>query len=130
MNVFIQKHTVLISEIDELNHVNNIDYLEWVQEIAHKHWQLLTKDNPHDGYVWYVIRHEIDYLKQAVLGEELTIKTWVGETGGVKSIRHVEISKGSIVLAKVATTFCLLDVKRKRPTRITQSILNLLKPLK
>lgn len=127
---FSIKRTVLSSEIDEMNHVNNIVYLQWVQDIAYKHWTVLTQHNLQTNYVWYTIRHEIDYLQQAVLDDEITVKTWVGETKGVKSIRHVEIFKKDILLAKCQTTYCLLNTKTKRPTRITESILKILLPHK
>ena len=129
-DVFTLKRKVVSKEIDELNHVNNIVYLKWIQDIAYKHWEVLTKNNPQTMYVWYTIRHEIDYLQQAVLGDEIIVKTWVGETKGVKSIRHVAIYKGDIVLAKCQTTYCLLNNKTKRPTRITESILKILLPHK
>jgi len=127
-NVFVLKRKVLKEEIDELNHVNNIVYFQWIQDVAYKHWNLLTKNNPQTEYVWYTIRHEIDYLKQAVLGDEVKVKTWVGETKGVKSIRHVEIYKEETLLAKSKTTYCLLNKKTKRPARITESILSVLNP--
>ena len=129
MNVFVSKRTVQPNEIDHFNHVNNVVYLEWVQQIAYEHWNELIKGKE-VPYVWYTIRHEIDYLQQAVLGDEITLKTWVGETVGVKSIRHVEIYKSEKLLAKTQTTFCMLDAKTKRPTRITETIRNLLLPQK
>lgn len=124
--VFSKQHTVQSSEIDELQHVNNVVYLSWVQDIANDHWTLLKEGHNTEGYVWVVLRHEIDYVRQAVLGDVVTIKTWVGETQGVKSIRHVEISKDGKLLVKSQTTFCLLEAKTFRPTRITEDILAIL----
>lgn len=129
-DVYTSKRSVLPQEIDELNHVNNIVYLAWIQDIAYEHWNVLTQNDPQTDYVWYTIRHEIDYLQQAVLGDEITLKTWVGETKGVKSIRHVEVYKEDTLLAKSQTTYCLLNTKTKRPTRITESVLKILLPQK
>lgn len=128
MEIYQTERIVKASEIDELNHVNNVVYLSWVQDIANKHWSFLTKNNPQENYVWMVIRHEIDYKSQAVLDDKITVKTWVGETAGVKSTRHVEIFKNTTLLAKAQTTFCMLDAKTHKPARITESIINLLKP--
>lgn len=130
MEFFEFKHTVISSEIDYLNHVNNVVYLEWVQRAADKHWSFLTRNEKDFPYMWFIIRHEIDYLQQAVLGDVVTIRTWVGKTAGVKSVRHVHILKEEKVLAKAETTFCLLDKKGRRPVRITESVLNLLNPVK
>jgi len=128
--IYSIKRKVLEEEIDEYNHVNNIVYLEWIQDVAFKHWNVLTQNNSQTDYVWYTIRHEIDYLQQAVLGDEVIIKTWVGETKGVKSIRHVEVYKEDTLLTKSQTTYCLLNLKTRRPTRITENILNILLPKK
>ncbi|TYP98920.1 acyl-CoA thioester hydrolase [Tenacibaculum adriaticum] len=118
------------NEIDEYNHVNNVVYVQWIQEIADEHWKFLTKDIEKIAYVWFVVRHEIDYKNQAKLGDLITVKTWVGKTEGVKSVRHVEIKRGETLLVKSETTFCMLHAKTLRPTRITESILNTLLPKK
>ena len=126
MEVFEKKRKVIASEIDEYKHVNNVVYLQWMQEIAHQHWLQLTKNIATPNYVWFVIRHEIDYKNQAILGDEVVIKTWVGKTEGIKSVRHFEIFKGKTLLVASQTTFCLLDAKTQKPKRITKEITNLL----
>jgi acyl-CoA thioester hydrolase len=67
-------------------------------------------------------RHEIDYLKQAFLGEELVAKTWVDDFVGVKSIRHCEIIRGKEILARSVTHWISLDAQTLRPKRITEEI--------
>lgn len=124
--VFTKEHTVVTNEIDSLHHVNNVVYLSWIQDVANDHWAILKEGHNTEGYVWVVVRHEIDYLRQAVLGDVVQIRTWVGKTEGVTSIRHVEISKEDKVLVKAQTTFCLLDAKTFKPARITQDILAVL----
>tara|TARA_R110001632_G_scaffold1883_4_gene8526 strand:+ start:77525 stop:77755 length:231 start_codon:yes stop_codon:yes gene_type:complete len=75
-----------------------------------------------------VIRHEIDYLGQALLGDTITAKTWVGKTAGIKSVRHVEFYKNNKLIVKAQTTFCLLDAKTFKPSRITDKVLEMLAP--
>lgn len=131
MQKFEIKHTVTKNEIDELNHVNNIVYLQWVQDVAAQHWKSLIKQNPLDKkYIWVVVRHEIDYLHSAILNDIVTLQTWVRESSGAKSIRHVAILKEGKVLAKAQTTWCLLDAETMKPTRITENVLNTLLPKK
>ena len=128
MQPYLLKHTVTKDEIDHLNHVNNVVYVQWIQDVAGKHWQELIKNQLKQHYIWVVIRHEIDYLKSAMLGDEIIIKTWVGESSGLKSIRHVEISRNNVLLAKAQTTWCMLDAKTHRPLRITEDVLKILNP--
>jgi len=89
---------------------------------------VFLSDNKFDKqYSWVALRHEIDYLKPAFLNDILTVKTWVGETGGVKSIRYVEIYNKDILLSKGKTVWVLLDAKSMRPKRIKDDILSVLK---
>lgn len=121
----IQK-TVTRQDIDELNHVNNVVYLQWVQDIANAHWNQLKEGHDTSEYVWVVLRHELDYSGQAGLGDVITVKTWVGETAGIKSVRHVEFYKDNSLLVKAKTFWCLVDAKTLRPKRITGDILHVL----
>ena len=84
--------------IDELNHVNNIVYLQWVNDASEKHWEKLSNDIINSKYFWVCLRHEIDYVGQAFFGDEITIQTWVGEFKGVKSVRCVNIYKDGNLL--------------------------------
>ena len=76
-------------------------------------------------YFWVTLRHEIDYLQSAFLGDKITVYTWVGEIAGVKSIRYVHIYKDETLLVKTKSTWCLIDVKTNKPARIKQDILNI-----
>ncbi|KAB1159904.1 acyl-CoA thioesterase [Tenacibaculum aiptasiae] len=126
MNLYEKKIIVTSKDIDEYNHVNNVVYVQWMQDASNAHWTQLIKNVPKPDYVWFVIRHEVDYKNQAVLGDEITVKTWVGKTEGIKSVRHFEIYKEELLLVKSQTTFCLLDAETKRPRRITKEVTNLL----
>ena len=121
---------MIVSEkdIDHLNHVNNVVYLQWVQDFATKHWNQLKEGHDTSNDVWVVIRHELDYSGQATLNDVIKIKTWVGETTGIKSIRHVAFYKGERLLVKAKTFWCLVDAKTLRPRRITGEILKVLIP--
>ena len=121
-NKFVSK-----TEIDALNHVNNLIYLEWVLNAAEKHWEILSSIHINEKFVWVVLRHEIDYLAAALLGDEVTVTTWIGDSKGVKSDRFVEIKRGEKLLAKAKTTWCLLDKRTMRAVRIPIEVLDLLK---
>lgn len=127
MKVFIHKHIVKKEEIDSLNHVNNVVYLQWINDISISHWNELSNKTINSKYIWVAIRHEIDYVKPAFLNEEITIKTWIATLEGVKSIRKVEIYRDHVLLAKSSTTWCLLDAKTQKLTRITPEIQGLFK---
>ncbi len=101
INFKVQKN-----DIDLLDHVNNVVYLQWVNDISEKHWNILSNEDIDSKYYWVATRHEIDYVNQAILGDHIYRK----ET----------------LLAKAKTTWCLVDKKTNKPTRIQQDILNIL----
>ncbi|MFN9865141.1 MAG: acyl-CoA thioesterase, partial [Bacteroidota bacterium] len=43
-------------DIDELNHVNNVVYVRWVQEIAQAHWDAVASPELKSGNVWMLLR--------------------------------------------------------------------------
>lgn len=123
-------YTVKTTDIDELNHVNNAVYVQWMDDLAHKHWEQLTENYPLPEYIWVVLRHEVDYKSQAVLNDLVTMKTWIGTTGGFKSERHFEFYKNDILLVKSKTTYAMLDAKTYKPSRIRENVLKVLEPFK
>nr|WP_299421781.1 thioesterase family protein [uncultured Emticicia sp.] len=120
-HVFYLPITVAPEDIDELNHVNNIVYLRYVQDAAIGHWKTVPQEIA-SQIIWMARRHEIDYLKQAFLGEALVAKTWVDDFVGVKSIRHCEILRGEDILARSVTHWISIDAQTLRPKRITEEI--------
>ncbi|WP_298366843.1 thioesterase family protein [uncultured Lutibacter sp.] len=125
-------HNLIVEEksIDYLNHVNNVAYLEWAQLIAEKHWTKISTKDFKDNFVWVVVRHEVDYYSSALLGDKLTIKTWIGELNGLKSVRYVTINRADKLLCSVKTYWCLLNKKTMKPTKIPKDILEILNKYK
>ena len=120
---FAVKIVVNPNDIDQLGHVNNVVYLRWVQEAAEAHWKTLASTEIRKELAWVVLRHEINYHKPGFLEDDITAKTWVGETEGFRSVRFVEIynAKG-VLLVSAATTWCLIDPASGRPKKITPEI--------
>jgi len=119
--------TVSEEDLDQLYHVNNVRYVQWVQDIAEAHWlQNVTKDIL-DNYFWVLVSHHIEYKSEATIGDQLKIKTFVSKSEGVTSIRHVEITNPNTnKTATVSETkWCFMDIKTKRPTRITPEVASL-----
>jgi acyl-CoA thioester hydrolase len=125
-NSFSYTLIVTKNDLDSLNHVNNVTYLQWVQNVAIKHWSSISNIETDDKYVWVVIRHEIDYFLPAILNDTLTITTYIGDSYGVKSERFVEIKKEDKLLAKAKTIWCLLDKQSMKPIKVPSEIKDIL----
>jgi acyl-CoA thioester hydrolase len=119
---FSHTFRVEAGDIDEQGHVNNVAYVRWVQDAAVAHWQNAATAEMQTKFTWMMLRHEIDYKKQAFAGEEITATTWVNEWSAVTCERFVEITRGADLLAKSRTVWCMLDRRTTKPARISAEL--------
>lgn len=124
MQSFISQITVSQDDLDNLNHVNNVRYVQWVQDVAEKHWNENATPQMLSDYFWILLKHNIEYKNPAVLGDEIQLKTYIKESGGVTCVRMVEIfnKNSNKLLAVSETKWCLVSQKNMRPSRITDEI--------
>ena len=111
-------------DLDERAHVNNVVYLRWVQDAASAHWSALAPEGASQETAWVALRHEIDYLKPAFLGDEIAITTWVGVAEGLSFERFTEMRRRAddAVLARARTLWCPVDSRTGRPRRVSAEI--------
>jgi acyl-CoA thioester hydrolase len=130
--VFVHPIGVKPTDIDAMGHVNNVVYLQWVQDAAAAHWQALADAHLQKQYNWVVLRHEIDYQRPAFLHDVLEARTWVQSYAGVRSVRVVQIVRTTDqhVLAEARTTWCLVSAATGRPSRISEAITQVLSPVR
>ena len=114
--------------LDDLDHVNNVQYLEWVQRISKEHWQKLSRPQWDSQYVWVVRSHHITYHRPAILGDKLTVVTQVKTARGAQSERHVQIMlKGTETLVVTCVTlWVLLDAESGKPSRVPEEMIRAL----
>jgi acyl-CoA thioester hydrolase len=124
---FTKQILVQENDIDELNHVNNVRYVQWMQDIAKEHWFSSIKNKLNSTYIWVVASHFIEYKSSAVLNDELTIDTFIEKFEGPMSFRRVEIrnKKTNRIIVTALTKWCLIDIETKRPILVPEEILNL-----
>ena len=115
---------VQTADIDNMAHVNNVVYVRWVVDVAVAHWRHAATKAEQEQWLWIVIRHEIDYKAQAVLGDEIVAKTWVGTARGLKYERHTEIFRASdgALLVKALSIWCPLNAQTKRPALLSDEM--------
>lgn len=124
MNHFQTEITVPASAIDNLNHVNNVVYLQWIQDVAAQHWNESTDSALREKLAWVVVNHFIEYKAPAFEKDVLILKTWVEKYSGVTSERHTEIIRkaDNKLLVKAKTLWCLLDRTSGKPLRINEEL--------
>jgi acyl-CoA thioester hydrolase len=127
MQVLEKLITVTKEDLDELNHVNNVRYVQWVNDVAKEHWLQNASEDICKEYFWVLLSHKIEYKNSAVLNDIIKLKTNVIKTEGVTSTRIVEmyLNKTQKLLIKSETKWCLMSSKTLRPIRINSEIANL-----
>jgi len=125
--MFRHRVTVGESDLDELGHTNNIQYVRWLQDaaIAHSaHVGLTWERYVALGGVFVVRRHEIDYLRSALRGDELEVRTHVASVMAAKSERKYEIVRlaDEVVIVRALTLWGFVDTTMGRPMRIPDEI--------
>jgi acyl-CoA thioester hydrolase len=95
-------------EMDALGHVNNAVYLHYVEEAAVEHARLLgfgAERLRELGGAWVVRRHEIEYHRPAVAGDELEVTTRVVSVDRIRGLRRTTIARidDGALIAEAAT---------------------------
>lgn len=125
--IFEQLRVVRPEEIDELNHVNNIEYIRWMQTAAVRHSDLqgwTTADYRRIGMGWVVRSHFIEYLQPAYSGDEVLIRTWVCDMKKVTSARRFEIIRqsDSKQLVQATTNWAFINFSTGTLSRIPAEV--------
>ena len=121
--VYCHHYFVVPSDIDGLNHANNICYVRWMQDIAIHHSTAIGWSQDHYiefGASWVVRQHCINYLHQGFLDDEVLGETWISQMKNVTSVRRYRFTRGSdgLVLATAETRWGFISLQTGRPTRI------------
>ena len=123
---FEYPHIVTKSEIDDLDHAGNFHYIKWMQQAAVAHstangWS--ARRYIELGAGWVVRSHNVTYLKPALEGDSIIVRTWVSNIKPVTSLRHYEIlNEDRETLAKAETNWAFINYRKQKPTRIPKEV--------
>lgn len=125
--ILVERFTVGSASIDMNGHVNNQDYVRWMQDIATAHSQ--AQDWPLARYLktkttWVIRSHFIEYIRPAFMGDELMVATWVAGMDTQTSPRRYRFVRArdrkTVVEAETLWVYC--DAATGRPLDITEDI--------
>jgi acyl-CoA thioester hydrolase len=122
--VFELTFTAGPEHIDQLGHVNNAVWVQWMEQVAVAHWDSVADAAHRAAYFWVVVRHEIDYLRPAFEGDRIVARTWVGEAPrGARFDRHVEFTGADgRVCVRARTDWAIIDKALGRPIRVPAEV--------
>lgn len=117
--------TVPNQVVDGNGHVNNVAYVQWMQDVAIAHADAAgcTRATEAIGATWVARTHHIEYLRPAFAGDTITVLTWVADFRRVRSLRKYKFVRSSdgVVLARAETDWVFVDGKG-RPMSIPPEV--------
>ena len=127
--IYSYEFTIPEDALDENGHVNNVRYVQWMQEAAVRHYESIGGIPPTQaiGATWVVRSHNIEYLRPAFAGERIELRTWVVNIRRVRSLRRyrfIRLSDGKL-LVKGETDWVFVDAKTGSPRLVPELIIQL-----
>jgi acyl-CoA thioester hydrolase len=124
--VYRDEFTVPEDVIDRNGHVNNVAYVQWMQDAAVRHFTAVGGVNAMRtaGATWVVRSHRIEYRSPVFAGDRVQVRTWVVDLRRVRSLRRYEfvrVTDGAL-LARGETEWVLVDAVSGRPCSIPEEL--------
>jgi len=126
--IYRHPHLVREDEIDAQGHVNNLQYLEWMQTAAVAHSS--AQGWPPERYLnsdagWVVRSHHIEYRQPAFARERVVVVTWVSNFKRIRSLRKYKIIRPAddTVLAVASTDWVYVGFDRRMPRQIPEELI-------
>ncbi|MHB0776826.1 acyl-CoA thioesterase [Halomonas sp. WWR20] len=121
---FVLELQVDDNAIDDFGHVNNVEYLRWIERVSWTHSQHLGLDlatyREYDRAM-AVHRHELDYLAPAFAGEQLQLATWIVACDGRLTLtRRFQLLRPADgrTLLRARTRFACIELSSGRARRM------------
>ncbi len=123
-NRFAMTFTARREHIDEMGHVNNAVWVNWMEDVATSHWKQDGRPQDVEAYAWVVTRHEIDYRGNVREGDQVEAVTQIREgPTGARFDRHITFSDASgKAIVKAKTTWAMVDRASGRLMRVPAEV--------
>lgn len=125
--IFEYHLTVPHEAIDGQGHVNNLEYVRWMQQaaVAHSSAQGWTSERYRQlGAGWVVRSHKIEYLQAAFAGDQIVVYTWVSDLRKVRSLRKYKMVRtgDGVTVATAETDWAFFGFEHRVPRRIPTEV--------
>ena len=132
--LFEQRLIVSPQHLDVLGHVNNVQYIQWMQDIALAHTTTLGLGL--DQYIamnhaMVASEHHVKYRKPVLNGDELILRTWLGVLAPFSSIRHYLFyrPKDRSIVFQGQTTWVCVEISTGKLKRLSPTFIQAYQPL-
>jgi acyl-CoA thioester hydrolase len=127
----VYRHSISVSQdaIDVNGHVNNVEYLRWMQDAAVGHADATgsTAVTRKAGASWVVRSHHIEYLQPTFAGDRLVVLTWVSNLRKASSLRKYLVVRETdrALIARGETNWVFIESHSGRPIAIPKEVFSL-----
>lgn len=133
-SVFDLKIKVKPEHIDVLGHVNNVVYVQWMQDVASAHIETLGVGL--DQYLemkhaMVAVEHHVQYRKAAMLDDDVILRTWLYEINALYSFRQYAFfnAKDQSLLFTGNTKWACIEIASGRPKRMSPTFIQAYQPI-
>ena len=121
-----KRFTVQQEDLDGFNHVNNAVYLKWMDATIWEHTNAVGLDaqtclDLNRGMA--AVKHEINYLSSAFLGDEIIVYNWVSANDGrLRCSRTLQILRlgDQKTILRASSDYVCTNLTTGRPTRMPE----------
>ena len=133
-SVFDLKIEVKPEHIYVLGHVNNVVYVQWMQDVASAHIETLGVGL--DQYLemkhaMVAVEHHVQYRKAAMLDDDVILRTWLYEINALYSFRQYAFfnAKDQSLLFTGNTKWACIEIASGRPKRMSPTFIQAYQPI-
>lgn len=120
--------------IDGLGHVNNVVYMQWMQEVTTAHIEAigLGLEQYHAlKHAMVAVEHQVQYRKAAFEGDEIILRTWLNDINALYSFRQYAFYRpqDQTLLFTGNTQWACIEMATGRPKRMSPTFTQAYQPL-
>ncbi len=123
-NIYTKTYTITTNNLDRYDDLTPMAMLDLFQDIAGRHAYQIEAgfdDMIKLGLIWVIARHEVNIIKSAPFGEDLTLTTWPLQPSRFYFDRVYEMKdEGGELVAYGRSRWLLIDIDKRRmqPSRV------------
>jgi acyl-CoA thioester hydrolase len=115
--IFHKPLVVGAESIDAVGHVNNREYLRWMEDIAVEHsaargWPMQRYFDA--GTAWVASTHFLEYLRPAFEGDPLDVYTWIAAWDRRTCVRRYAVLRQRKLVARGETLWTFVEIAAGR----------------
>ena len=124
--IFREEFTVPAEAIDANGHVNNVVFVQWIQDVATRHFEQVGGGElmRRAGAIWVVRSHRVEYFSPAFANDRVQVMTSVASFSRVRSLRRYKFVRAGDgkLLVRGETDWVFVKADSGRPCSIPEAI--------